>query len=41
MRNTMTQGSIDKIYRHAGKLSLIMDMVNDSRRRLDKMDETG
>ena len=41
MRNTMTQGSIDKIYRHAGKLSLIMDMVNDSRRRLDKLDETG
>ncbi len=39
-QNTMTQGSIDKIYRHAGKLATIIELMSTARRALDDLDET-
>ena len=38
MPNEMTQGSIDKIYRHAGKLAKMMELVSSAHHALEDLD---
>ncbi len=38
-KNTMTQGSADKIFRHAGKLALIIEKLGQLRHAVDNDSE--